>query len=140
MALSLKKYLVSALKFSIAFTFLTLICIGVSLVDTIDTGVFVVIVIPVSVIMLLLPAGNYFALFFAYRKKCTAIIPEEGIVANWEAGYFRGSGSIIVIVNGVEFSTSAYFRHDECKDLVGKTILYTIFDDTLFVYEIKEQS
>jgi len=139
MELSLKKYLMSAAKLLALFLFIGILCLVVCFVDTIDTGIFLALVIPVSCIFLLFPAGYYCWIFFVFNKKSKNIAPVEGVVTNWEAGFFyRGTGGIIVNVDGKEYATSAYFSCDECKQLVGKTVSYAIIDETLFVYEIKD--
>ncbi len=137
--ISLKKYLSSFIKSFASFLMVILLCVAVIFIDGIDTGVFLVIVLPVAFLMLLLRSVYYLAMFFVFKKKCMGITPIECVVSNWETGFFRYSGSIIVNIEGKEYSTSAYFSHTECKELVGKTISCTIIDDMLLVFEIKEQ-
>lgn len=138
MKLSLKKYLTASLKWFAPFVFIGLVCLFLWLADTIDTGMFLFIAVVIDGIFLLPPAGYYFVMFLVFRKKCTNFTPVEGIVANWKTGFYRYTGSIIVNVDGKEYSTSAYFSNEECKELVGKTISYAIIGETLFIYEIKD--
>ena len=126
MALSLKKYLLSSLKFFIPFLIVILSCIGVNFIESVDAGIFSAIIIPISTMVLLLPSGYHFIMFLLFRKKCKAFKSEEAVVFNWEASFFRYSGSIIIKVDNTEYSSSAYFTHEECKELVGKTIYYAI--------------
>lgn len=134
MELSLKKYLISALKFFASFLLSAILCFVLCFIG--NNEAFVLIVLPIACMILLLLAGYYFAMFLNFRKKCSNFMPVEGVVFNWEAGS-KFSGSIIVNVEGEEYSTSSYFSYEECKALVGKTISYAIIDETLFVYEIK---
>ena len=76
-------------------------------------------------------------MFFVFKKKCVGVTPTECTIATWEAGFFRYSGSIVIRIDEKEYSTSAYFSHAECRELVGKSALCAIIDDTLIVYEIK---
>lgn len=138
MELSLKKYLFSGLKFSISFFAVMLSCIAVSFIDGIDSTIFCAITIPISAMLLLLPALYYWAAFFRFGRKCKNFTPTEGIVFNWETGPLRYTGSVIVRVGDTEYSSSAYFTHDECKELVGKTVYYAIIDELLFIYGIKQ--
>ena len=134
MELSLKKYLASALKFFASFLLSAILCFVLYFIG--ENESLVLIVPTIACMILLLLAGYYFAMFLVYRKKCANFIPVEGTVFNWEAGS-KFSGSIILSVEGKEYSTSSYFSYEECKELVGKTISYAIIDETLFVYEIK---
>ena len=137
MEVSLKKYLISALKWFAAFLFIIVLCIAVCFIDTIDKELFFAIIIPISCIVLLLPAGYYTTMFFVFKKKCRNFTPVEGVITNWETGFYRYSGSVIVEIDGKEYSTSSYFSHEECKELVGKMISYAIINETLFIYDFK---
>ena len=139
MLLSLKRYLMFSLKLFAMLVFIGVICLGICFVDTIDTGVFLGLIIPVISMFLLLPAGYYFVMFLIFKKKCMNSTPVEGVVTNWEtSSFYRYTGCIIVNVDGREYSSSAYFSCHECKELVGKTITYAIIDETLFIYEVKD--
>ena len=138
MELSLKKYLSFALKLLIPFVITVLLCIGVCFVDRIDTGTFCLFVIPISSMILLFPGIYYLIMFFLYKKKCKNHTPTEGVIFNWETGFFRYSGSVIIKADDREYATSAYFSHEECKDLVGRTAFYAIIDEMLFIYQIKD--
>ena len=78
-------------------------------------------------------------MFFIYKKKCKGFTPAEGVIMNWEPGFYRYTGSVIIKVDNKEYSTSAYFNYEDCKELVGKTISYAIIDEILFIYRIIEQ-
>ncbi len=138
MELSLKKYISSALKLFIPFLVVIVSCIVVCFIDTIDAGTFCAIIIPISSILLFFPAGYYFITFFIFKKKCKEYTPVEGVIFNWKASFYKYLGSVIIKIDDKEYATSAYFTHEECKNLVGKTILYAIIDETLFIYEVKE--
>ena len=73
-----------------------------------------------------------------FKKKCESVTPVDGVIANWEAGFFRYTGAVIVKVDDKEYSTSAYFSNEEAKEMVGKTVSYAIISETLFIYEVKE--
>ncbi len=77
-------------------------------------------------------------MFFIFKNKCQKIVPADGVITNWEQGFYRYTGSVIIKLNDNEYSTSAYFSTDECKELVGKSVSYAIINETLFIYEIKE--
>ena len=77
-------------------------------------------------------------MFFVYKNKCKNFTPVEGVITNWEAGFYRFTGGVIIKVDDKEYSTSAYFSNEECKELVGKSISYALIDETLFIYEIKD--
>ena len=134
---SLQKYLGIALKFFIPFIFILTLCIillinnGETIKITISVALFI------TILLLGLPAIYYFTLYLIFRKKCKKYTPREGVVYNWEIGFFRYSGSVIVKDEDTEYSSSAYFYRDDAKELVGKTISYAIIDETLFIYEIK---
>lgn len=135
--LSLRKYLSSFIKSFASFLVVILLCVSVVFIDGINTGVFLALVLPISSLILLFPAIYYLAMFFVFKKKCIGVTPMECTIATWEAGFFRYSGSIVVRIDEKEYSTSAYFSHAECRELVGKSALCAIIDDTLIVYEIK---
>lgn len=138
MELSLKKYVLFALKWLIPFASLEiLICILYSAKVT-SSDIFGIINIA-NIVCLLLPGSYYLAMFFLYRSKCKTFTLQEGNIINWEAGFFRYTGKVILEIDGVEYSTSAYFSTDECKELVGKRISYAIINETLFIYNIKDQ-
>lgn len=137
MELSLKKYLSTALKWLIPFVLLeTLICL-LSFTKTVGTGVFAVVNIA-DFVCLLLPGLYFLIMFFVFKNKCKKVVPADGVITNWEQGFYRYTGSVIIKANDNEYSTSAYFSTEECKELVGKNISYAIINETLFIYEIKE--
>ena len=77
-------------------------------------------------------------MFFVYRKKRNNYTPIEGIVTNWTKGFYRNTGSVIVKFNDEEYSTSECFSYEECKNLIGKNILFAIIDEKLFIYKVLE--
>ncbi len=137
MKLSLKRYLLSAIKWLSAFLGLEILICLFYLLDTKKSSSF--IIINVMNFVILLPIGIYYlSLFFFFKKKCKDLTPKEAVVANWAAGSFRYTGKIIVKQDEEEYSTASYFSQEEAKNLVGKTVLYAIISDTLIIYEIKE--
>lgn len=137
MELSTRKYLSTALKWLIPFVLLeTLICL-LLFTKTIGTGVFAVVNIA-NFVCLLLPGVYFSIMFFIFKNKCKKIVPADGVITNWEQGFYRYTGSVIIKLNDNEYSTSAYFSTEECKELVGKSVSYAIINETLFIYEIKE--
>ena len=137
MELSLKKYLSTALNCLIPFALLEILLFILYFTSDVPAGFFAIINV-VDIICLLLPGTNYLIMFFVFKKKCKDFTPIEGIVSNWDAGFRRFTGCVIIKVGDNEFSTSAYFSHEECKELVVKTILYAIIDELLFIYSIKD--
>lgn len=84
-----------------------------------------------------MPGAYYLIMFFVLKRKCKNVTPKDGVISNWEAGFYRYTGGVIIKIDDTEYSTSAYFSNEECKELIGKTISYAIIDETLFIYEIK---
>ena len=136
MGLSLKRYLSSAIRWLSVFAVLELVICLLHLAEVEATA----IVFPsiVGFICLLPPGAYYLTMFFVFKKKCENVAPAEGVITNWEAGFYRYTGSVIIKDGGKEYATSAYFSQKEAKELVGKTVSYAIIGDTLFIYEIKE--
>lgn len=137
MALSLKKYLSTALKQFIPFVLLEVFISLLFLTKIVGAGVFTVVNIA-NFVCLLLPGLYFLMMFFVFKKKCKKVVPAEGVITNWEAGFYRYTGSVIIKLNEKEYSTSAYFSQEECKAFVWKSVSYAIIDETLFLYEIKE--
>lgn len=137
MELSTRKYLSTALKWFIPFALLeTLICL-LLFTKTIGTSVFAAVNIA-NFVCLLLPGMYFLITFFIFKNKCKKIVPADGVITNWKQGFYRYIGSVIIKLNDNEYSTSAYFSAEECKELVGKSVSYAIINETLFIYEIKE--
>lgn len=137
MEYSLKKYLFTALKWLTPFVLLELLTCILYFTGNVEVALFTIINI-VDIVFLLLPGIYFLIMFFVFKKKCKSFTPVEGMIANWESGFYRYTGSVIIKINDKEYSTSAYFSNDECKELVGKIISYAIIDETLFIYDIKE--
>jgi len=137
MELSLKKYLTAALKWLIPFLLLEFLIGILRLAGIAETESFALIS-AVNVLFLLLPGMCFLAMFFVFKKKCKSFIPAEGVIANWNSGFYRYTGSVIIKIDEKEFSTSAYFSSEECKDMVGKTVTYAIIDEILFIYAVKD--
>ena len=115
--LSLSKYLATSLKWLIPFVLLeTLIC--VLHFSGIAQATLFAIVNVANFICLLLPGGYYITMFFVFKKKCESATPVDGVIANWEAGFFRYTGAIIVTVEDKEYSTSAYFSNEHILALM----------------------
>lgn len=137
MEYSLKKYLFTALKWLTPFVLLELLICILYFTGNVEETLFTIINI-VDIVFLLLPGIYFLIMFFVFKKKCKSFTPVEGMITNWESGFYRYTGSVIIKINDKEYSTSAYFSNDECKELVGKIISYAIIDETLFIYDIKE--
>lgn len=137
MEYSLKKYLFTALKWLTPFVLLELLICILYFTGNVEETLFTIINI-VDIVFLLLPGIYFLIMFFVFKKKCKSFTPVEGMIANWESGFYRYTGSVIIKVDGKEYSTSAYFSNYECRELVGKNVSYAIIDDTLFIYDIKE--
>ncbi len=139
MELSLKKYLSFALKWLIPFAFLEILICVLFFASIIKSGLFAFLFI-ISIICLLLPGAYFLTMFFIFKKKCKRFTPVDGVIANWQSGFYRYTGSVIIKADDKEYSTSAYFTNEECKELVGKSVSYAIIDETLFIYEINDPS
>ena len=135
--LTLSKYLTTALKWLTPFALLEILICVLHFSGIAEATLFALINIA-NFICLLLPGGYYLTMFFVFKKKCESATPVDGVIANWEAGFFRYTGAVIVKVDDKEYSTSAYFSNEEAKEMVGKTVSYAIIADTLFIYEIVE--
>lgn len=139
MELSLKKYLSFALKWLIPFALLEILICVLFFTSVIKSGLFAFIFI-INIICLLLPGAYFITMFFIFKRKCKRFTPIDGVIANWEAGFYRYTGSVIICSDGKEYSTSAYFSQEECKELVGKSVSYAIIDEMLFLYSINDFS
>lgn len=82
-------------------------------------------------------AISHFKKYLTLNKKCKDATPMEGVIFNWTGGKYNGN--VIIKHNGEEYTSSADFSHEECREMVGKTVLYAIIDSSLFIYEVKEQ-
>ena len=136
-SLSLKKYLSSALMWLCPFVGLELLMVVLRLAKAAEASQFAWITLA-NIALLLLPGGYYLALFLLFKKKSEGITPTDGVIVNWEAGFFRFTGRVILQADGTEYATSAYFDQNEAKEMVGKTVSYAVIDDTLFLFEIKD--
>ena len=134
--LSLSKYLTTALKWLTPFAALEIIICILHFSGIAEETIFAMITV-VNFVFLLIPGGYYIVMFFVFKRKSVSATPVEGVITNWEPGFFRYTGALIVKVDGKEYSTSAYFNQEEAKEMVGKTVSYAIIADTLFIYEIK---
>ena len=137
MKLSLKKYLTYSLKWLLPFTFLEIFIGVLRFTGVVEATLFVLVNI-INLVCLLIPGVYYLAMFFVFKRKCGSFTPSEGVITNWEAGFFRYSGKVIIKTKEGEYSTSAYFSRYEAKETVGKTVSYAVIDETLFIYEVKE--
>lgn len=137
--ITLFKYLTTALKWLTPFALLEILICVLHFTGIAEATLFALVNIA-NFICLLLPGGYYLTMFFVFKKKCESATPVDGVIANWEAGFFRYTGAVIVKVDEKEYSTSAYFSQEEAKEMVGKTASYAIIADTLFIYEVKENN
>lgn len=137
MEFSLKKYLSMALRWLIPFVILELIIFVLYFTNIALGGIFAIVNLA-DIVCLLIPGIYYLIMFFVFKGKCKGGVPAEGVITNWSAGFWRYTGGVIIECDGKEYSTSAYFRDEECKGLVGKSVSYAIINETLFIYEIKE--
>lgn len=137
MKLPLKKYRATALTQLLPFVLLEAFIGLLFVTKAVGSGVFAVVTLA-NVFCLLLPGAYFLILFFLFKSKCKNVAPVDGVIANWSAGFYRHTGSVIVKQDEKEYSTSAYFSAEECKELVGKHVSYAIIDETLLIYEIKE--
>lgn len=135
--LTLSKYLTTSLKWLAPFAFLEILICVLYFSGIAEATLFAMINV-VNFVCLLLPGGYYLTMFIVFKKKCENATPVDGVIVNWEAGFFRYTGAVIVKVDDKEYSTSAYFSNEEAKELVGKTVSYAIIADALFIYEIVE--
>ncbi|MBR7116979.1 MAG: hypothetical protein IKC87_04645 [Clostridia bacterium] len=135
--LTLSKYLTTALRWLMPFALLEILACVLYFTGIAEGYLFAVVNV-VDFVFLLLPGGYYLAMFFVFNKKSKSTTPEDGVIINWESGFFRYTGSVIVKVDGKEYSTAAYFSQEEAKEMVGKAVSYAIIADTLFIYEVKE--
>jgi hypothetical protein len=137
MELSLKRYLISAVKWLSLFIAMQALIIICLIFDFGKRGS--LIISGIITFLFLLPFGIYYLyLFLFFKKKIKGVSPEEAIITNWQAGSFRYTGKLILNIDDKEYSTASYFSQEEAKSTVGKTVLYTIIDDTLFIYKIKD--
>jgi hypothetical protein len=106
MELSLKKYLSTALKWLTPFVFLELLICILYFTSITEAGLFAIINI-VNIVCLLIPGAYFLIMFFVYKQKCKNFIPTEGVISNWQTGFYRYTESVIVKVDDKEDSTSS---------------------------------
>lgn len=135
MKISLNKYLTYAVGLLLAFIGIVALSALIWIFDDVSFQLYFLVVI--SVVGLLVPSLYYFYLFFKLKKKSVDIILRDAVVYNWESSG-KYSGRIIIKDDGKEYKTSAYFSHQECKDMVGQTVAYAIIDGILFIDSVKE--
>lgn len=135
MKISLNKYLTYAVGLLLAFTGIGALSALIWIFD--DDSFQNIFFVAIIVVGLLVPSLYYFYLFFKLKKKSVDVILRDAVVCNWESSG-RYSGRIIIKVDDKEYKTSAYFSHQECKDMVGQTVLYAIIDGVLFIDSVKE--
>ncbi len=133
---SLKKYLIYAFLFLAPFILIMGVCLLLNLTNGYKYSITIAVVSLFSVLALLMPSLYYFYMYFKFKIKSKKITPTQGVISNWEHGFFRYTGAIIIKIDDKEYSTSAYFNYDDAKELVGKSILYSIIDEVLIIYEI----
>ena len=119
MELSLKKYLTAALKWLIPFLLLEFLIGILRLAGIAETESFALIS-AVNVLFLLLPGMCFLAMFFVFKKKCKSFIPAEGVIANWNSGFYRYTGSVIIKIDEKEFS-NYIINNDVVIDATGAT-------------------
>ena len=56
----------------------------------------------VNFVFILLPGSYYLTMFFVFKNKCESATPVDGVIANWEAGFFRYTGAVILKVDDKE--------------------------------------
>ncbi len=137
--LTLSKYVTTSLKWLLPLTFLELLVCLLYFTESADYTLFSMITL-INFILLLPPGAYYLIMFFVFKNKCEKVSPSVGVITNWESGFFRYTGAVIMKVGDTEYSTSAYFSSEKAKEMVGKTVSYAIINQTLFIYEIKENS
>ena len=137
MEFSLKRYLIKAIKWLSAFIIIEALIVLSFIFDLGKRGS--IIMAGVITLLFILPIGLYYlASFFFFKKKIKGVIPEEAVITNWQAGSLRYTGKLILTIDDKEYSTASYFSQEEAKSTVGKTVAYTIIDETLFIYKIKD--
>ena len=86
-------------------------------------------------------AAYYLYAYITYRKRCRDLVPQEGVIANWQVDTYMGRASsrwarVTVKVDEKEYASPTCFRLDEAQAMVGKRVSYVILEDTLLIYEI----
>lgn len=136
--LSLKKYLfTSFVRFGLFLCFCLLgVCLG--LLENLRWEMGLCIGAVLGGIFYLLPAVYYFYLCIAFKKKCENVEQKEGVITNWELGFWRYGGCVCLKEGEQELLSSEIFGRTEAKELVGRTVKYAVIDEILFIYEIKD--
>ena len=135
--LSLQRYLITALKWIGTFALLELLLCAIYFTGVVETTFFAMLGV-INFLFLLLPGVYYLTMFLVFKKRCEGVTPMDGVIVNWEAGFFRGTGAVMIKVKDQEYTTSAYFSQEDAKEMVGKSVSYAVIDDTLFLYEVKD--
>ena len=139
MPLTLRKTLTFSLLWLIPFACLELLILLLYATNAQD-GEFAAILSAVTLLCLFLPGAYYLVMFFRYRKSCKDHTPVRGVITNWQTGFFRGCGGVILKLGDKEYSTASVFSYDECKEMVGKTVSYALIDEDLFLYAVEGEN
>ena len=82
---------------------------------------------------MLIPCLCYLIRGFTVEKEVKKQPVFIGTVFNWDEGFFRSSGAIIVKHEGKEYSSPPFFTQKEAKESVGTSLQYCLLGETLFI-------
>ena len=130
--LCFKKYRNYTLLYSVLLIISTVLCLLISIVDAMGY---------VGLVMCLLGFGSciiyYIYSYYSYGKKALGIEAQIGTIKNWNvSGYRARCASVVLCVDGKEYSSPNYFGIYEAQEMVGKQVSYIIIEDTLLIYAI----
>ncbi len=137
MAYSLKRYRLASCQQLIPFALLEALILLLFATKTVS-ATWLAFVTLVNAVCLLLPGLYFLVMFWVFRRKSANALPRDGVIVNWEAGFYRYTGRVVIQSDGNAYATSAYFSTDECQALVGTAVSYAIINETLFLYELCE--
>lgn len=137
MAYSLKQYRLASCRWLIPFAFLEGLIVLLFATETVNVTCLVLVSLA-NAACLFLPGLYFLVMFWVFRRKSANAVICDGVIANWEAGFYRHTGRVVIQTGGDAYATSAYFSTDECQALVGVAVSYAIIDETLFLYALNE--
>ena len=138
MNFTLKKYIKTAFAYLGACVGAIIVFVALGIMTELELGVITTIAATVSGIVLGLPSVYYFIMYFVYNQKSSAYSERDGVVSNWDKGFFEKTARLCVIEDGKEYDSAAIFKCDEARSLVGNHIKYAIIDEMLFIYKLEK--
>ena len=137
MPYSSKKYILEVIKRIVLFFLFLLLMWLTSYADNVSFTLLLSITLPIGGIFFFIPSVYYLVIFFITLKKSKDITPKEALIVNWRRGFGKRSAALIATIDGIDYSTSAYFNLRMAHRYVGLNVSCAVILNKLFIYEIK---